>query len=252
MTKNIEITGGYSGNRTIMIMSRSFVGKACAISNNEIVAWSEKIPETISWTRKKNFWFLPKIIRLMIILLCMTNKKHLIGFIVTFPAVILLSIMIGPINIPTKAVDLPQYTLFILPALIFIYLFIFIAPWHGAEHKAITAYMNHKWTGIKKIKKASRVTKLCGSRLLIPLLLTILIPCFFNGIHSMIVLFALLEITLWIDALWGWNNVPIFSHISLFIQRFILTREPGPLEIHTAQAALKALIVAHGQEIQNQ
>lgn len=252
MSGKIDIIGGYSTHRGITIMSGLFSGKARVTNNHEIEAWSEKLPCIIRWIREKRFWYLPRVIRLIVFLLCAINRRVLYGFLCSSVIAVLLIYIIGPVKIPMEKIELStKFAPFIFPFLIFLNTFIFVAPWHGAEHKTISAYINHESVKLMVIRKESRVTELCGSRLLLPLLVAMSTPLFIKGAAGLAVSITLLEVILWVDELWNWNKIPIVSQMSFFIQRYFLTREPGDLEIYTAQAAIRELLDAH-RRISNQ
>jgi uncharacterized protein YqhQ len=124
----------------------------------------------------------------------------------------------------------------------------YIATWHGAEHKTIASYENNGSIEIEDIKKESRINDKCGGRLFLPLIVGMSSANFIAkklGVNTAIVNLALMELVLWIDTLIGWDKIPITSQVSRWLQKHITTREPGEIELHTAQFAFQKLIDAH-------
>ncbi len=115
----------------------------------------------------------------------------------------------------------------------------------------IAAYLRTKSADINEIKKESPVNDHCGTRLAIPLMLIILsinsIKSAFdlNDIATYIVLVILVECMLWIDVLRGFDRIPVFSHLSHIIQKYIVTKYPGEYELRIAQVAMQTLIDVH-------
>lgn len=125
-----------------------------------------------------------------------------------------------------------------------------LAPWHGAEHKAIDAWERFGSYEMEDIKRGQRVQKYCGTRIgALYMIFTATV-----GLAGYV-----LNLSLWwylaIFAVggiffgtgWAYNAALSQSVVWLsdLLQKYITTKEPSEKELRTAQAAIKALVEAH-------
>lgn len=122
------------------------------------------------------------------------------------------------------------------------------APWHGAEHMAIRAWMRDKTTELSAIRMSDRVDQLCGTRYSIPNLVTQSTALWFAAhlaVNPLLAVFVGAEIVLWADRLIGFERIPVLSQASDALQRHLFTKEPDEIHLLTAQCALESLVQAH-------
>jgi uncharacterized protein YqhQ len=131
-----------------------------------------------------------------------------------------------------------------------------IAKWHGAEHMVISCYdrTNNPEPSLDDLRKETPWNPSCATRFLLPFLLMGMITSRMS--HWAHIPFSLvyllgLEVLFRIDALLGFDRIPIFSHASMFIQKYVVTNRPDNIELKTACAALRALDEAHRAELDN-
>jgi len=123
-----------------------------------------------------------------------------------------------------------------------------IRSWHGAEHKAITAYEELGKTSLRHSRKASSIQPKCGGRLALPFILSAWVSSIVaphTGYGTIVCQLIGVEVVLWIDRLIGWERIPFFSHASILLQKWVTTKDPGEKELRTAKVTLEALIDAH-------
>lgn len=120
--------------------------------------------------------------------------------------------------------------------------------WHGAEHKAIAAYENHRRWDLKTIRAMPRETIFCGTRFMsgdltfnfLLALCALIWDWFF--VLNWVGLFLIRMISPFFDRFNLFFYPPV-SWINILIQYFFTTSEPGDKELATAQTALFALIM---------
>jgi uncharacterized protein YqhQ len=115
-----------------------------------------------------------------------------------------------------------------------------VAPWHGAEHKAASAFdrINGPLTDIEYVRQYSRIHDMCGSRVLLPGLCIILLGFFLRSTAFVGVSFLGLIL---FDRYIGLLRVPGILRAFRFIQKHLTTREPTDLQLITAMAAINVL-----------
>ncbi len=99
------------------------------------------------------------------------RKIQLIGFL----ALLIFSIIPDPSNTPESTL-----TTLIIPFALFIVLLRFfpklrLLNYHGAEHKVVEAYRRNLPLTLDSVKPLSRVTKVCGTMLIVPIISSVLI-----------------------------------------------------------------------------
>jgi hypothetical protein len=242
----IEIIGGASSVGAISIHSTEYVSIA---SLHDGIVHCEVIPfgEEHRFLMKQRF--VPRLVRLLLIFLSdMTNPQRYMVIFLIGAGILLLTLrpLFGAEDRPVS----PWFilTLFCLSGLYNLKGVRAVAPWHGAEHMAIESYWQTGTTDLEAIKKCSPVHKHCGGRLFVPFLLILITGfCFIRPLSLKTLGFVLLaaEIILWTDHLIGLHKIPITSHASYAIQRYLTTSEPGPIELSVAHTALIELVAAH-------
>lgn len=121
----------------------------------------------------------------------------------------------------------------------------YIAPWHGAEHMAISAYQKSGKTDVETIKNGNRIDPHCGGRFLLPFLLVGVASYYLSSrfhFNQFLCYLVSLEIVLWIDRFIGWWRIPGFAQASRLLQKHITTAEPSGYELALAHHALKSLV----------
>lgn len=122
------------------------------------------------------------------------------------------------------------------------------APWHGAEHMAIRAWMRCQSTELAEIWKSDRVDQLCGTRYSIPLLVTQGTALWLAtewSVNSLFMILVAVECVLWADRYIGFTRIPVLSQASDALQRHLFTMQPQEIHMLTAQCALESLVQAH-------
>lgn len=122
--------------------------------------------------------------------------------------------------------------------------------WHGAEHKAINTYCNGKELTFENVKAASRVSKRCGTNLLIYLIvlnLSLKEIFYVVGLPQLNSVIFLLSISISIEIMDSkWLNQTIiyktFEWIQDKIQYYITTKEPEDWQIKCAIVGIQSLI----------
>ncbi|MEK7619598.1 MAG: DUF1385 domain-containing protein [Patescibacteria group bacterium] len=123
-----------------------------------------------------------------------------------------------------------------------------VAPWHGAEHMAIRAYLRCKSADLSEILLSSRVDELCGTRLVFPLILVAVITgsvSYHWSVNVLAVLLVCLECMFQADYRIGFERIAGFRYMSAFLQQYLTTASPDEIHLLTAQTAMKALLDAH-------
>ena len=142
------------------------------------------------------------------------------------------------------------FTLLVIELAFFVVAFVTIrrlASWHGAEHMAFASYERGRLE-IEDIAKENRVSPKCGGRLFLPLFLAAAIAIYISkhlNISSLFILPFFYELVLQIDGRKGFDKIPPFAQASILLQRYFTTKQPGMIEMKTAQTALLALVNTH-------
>lgn len=126
----------------------------------------------------------------------------------------------------------------------------YIASWHGAEHMVIAAYERTRKTDLNEILKESPVHNYCGTRFFITGIICLGVVLFLWEVFEISFLVswsASLLVVSGIEYLVGWDKIKVVMWVSYFLQKYILTRQPGIVEIKTAQRAMEGLIAVHEQ-----
>lgn len=247
----VKVIGGVSNTHEITILSDRFIAKARhrpTTKGYKIECETKSYPVFLQFILRCRWLPIPRVIRLLIFLVATGGWPVLI-----LPAIIGFRFL--PIDTPFHRVELEKWAIamIVIGALAFALLLVklFAASWHGAEHKAIAAYLRSGSTDIEAIKAESPVNEKCGGRLF---LLVILAKVFaftlppYLAIPWWAVWLIVVEAGLWIDAIIGFHRLPIFAQSSKLLQRYITTKEPEEHELRTAQIAMQQLLAAHHME----
>lgn len=248
----INLQSGSSGYRHITIVSDMFTSTAHFHRNERtgapIFSCEVKIiPEAVSSLETYSKWPIPRLLILFAflwvgmsrimraVLLCV-----LYGLIFSFPASWLVADPHDVFNI-IFFVGVIGYLCFLR---------IRIASWHAAEHMAFNCYETHQKSDAADIAKESRIHKKCGGRLALPMILCmVIVSCssrsLNDSLNSQLLTIFILETILWIDHLVGFDTIPVFSHASVLLQKYLTTKPPGEEELETASMALRDLLAAH-------
>lgn len=245
----MKIVGGMSTPRSISIFSDEFVATATyhgrsqqirCVVHRRVATWLTRYP-----------WIpIPRVLRLLIALVM--ASPILMTALIAWP--VAHRIIDGPTpQFPPIPLEDRLFVFLLvqsqfLPLLVGILLFIklFIGSWHAAEHMAIASYERFASTDLAAIAAQNRVHPKCGGRLMAPLLLASFLAFCFGPInHLFLSQLALIECILWIDALIGFDKIPVFRILSTLLQHYITTRTPHHIALRTAQVALQKLVAAH-------
>lgn len=243
------ILGGVSGPSRITFFSDAFTARAKCRIDKKTGDWTvdctvKKRSAPQRFLAKHPKLPVPKLLRKLVLLL--NKPKHVAIF------VILLGIIVWS---EQRSAELTLRALLIsasmtlgLSMIVLSLVMEHIARWHGAEHMAVTAYERYGNVSIEKIAEQSPVHKHCGGRFLLPLMLVFTLSSigeYAFGINSWISFLLLAEAALWIDALIGFDKIPVFKNASEQLQKHITTDYPGRDELVTAYQGMQTLIRAH-------
>jgi len=244
----VRIIGGVSWHRTVKVLSEDFASSATFDPD----MWAITVTVRRRSRMMSGGKYVPLVVRLFRSFWAMggTAGKVLMTFYVL--SMCLPLVLRGP----TAPTAVHQHLSGILWELGFMVAFglltrHYIATWHASEHMLIRTYTDHGTTDLETARKASRIDPFCGGRFIVPL---IVIPHlsqaigYWLGIDSTILYFLFLEATLRIDRAYGLYRVPLVSHASEALQRYVTTKDPGDIELMTAQCAVDALVEEHGKE----
>ena len=239
---------GYSTCRRIRILSDRFTAIATYHPNDHSVSCSRTKHPLVArgWSR----FFVPRIFRLCSMIIA--GNGFFAHCLVAF--VILQALLAPPVPPNANAVALAVTSIIAnaIPLVLFLlYTRFRIARWHGAEHMAIASYERTKQIDPIAMMDESTVHPKCGGRLLAPIFCSLLVVPFLAQLLHLsmpISLLLLLEFILQIDALIGFDRVPVFRTLSILLQRHITTQRPRAEELATAWFALKTLAAAHRSE----
>ncbi|OGY62999.1 MAG: hypothetical protein A2745_02995 [Candidatus Harrisonbacteria bacterium RIFCSPHIGHO2_01_FULL_44_13] len=127
-----------------------------------------------------------------------------------------------------------------------------LKSWHGAEHKAITAFRTLRRFDLAAIKSASPISPFCGGRYYIILLFTATLAyliCFLLKIEIVIVVFAALDVLVKIlDGVTRFSISRPIQWCNHLLQKFVTTSEPSDTELQAAHYCLRALIEVEQKE----
>lgn len=235
--RKIHLIGGMSGRGRISFLTRRWTAHASIDSNGIITTQVVKnvFHKTAQWER-----YTPQIFRLLLFLFrSSTTQAKIILALALFALSLVLRRVEGVLgSTPTVGIAMSGFVL-ILGLLLVRSL---IAPWHAAEHMGIDSMEKGGTLSVDRLSLASRIHHQCGGRLLTPFFLSVIAPIlFFPKGWGIPIMFLLIEATLWVDELWGWDTIPIASHASVLLQQYVTTSPPTKRHLEVAFAALKAL-----------
>lgn len=167
------------------------------------------------------------------------NQIIFIGFFI--------GLIIDLIFIDRTAINLPRIyalsQLLPLPIFFIVMRLTNVAKYHGAEHKAVSAYEKTARPDLEQIAAASRIHPRCGTNVALPLMLGLSFAVWFNWgflIQAMMIV-AVLEIFRFVAK----NPLSVFSKGYLlggFALQKVTTMEPEEDKIEVAAAALNMLL----------
>lgn len=254
----VTILGGASWIRRISIMSSHYVATARASYDGSITCVVRSRSRLANFFRRHPQLPVPKIIRMLLFLLEGLGffGKVFVGFLLCDA---LFSKYVPALPAPTPPSDVLLSDLLYVQALFMIavcapilyFVHRLVATWHGAEHMAIAAYERTRSSDLQMIAVQDRVHPKCGGRIMLPYLTAtflVTIVGYYIPLPLLLILVIHLELLLQLDARIGFDRIPVFSHASTLLQRHITTRDPGDLELRTAQCALQELLAAHAAD----
>lgn len=248
---NISIMGGSSWRGGITIASEEFVSSArCKINKDTgeatFTCEVKETPKTVQTLRKLRKWPIPRVI--YILMFFWVNSK--------VAPKIFLGLMALSYILPT-----PRTSLYVPWLVAFVILFVpfagflwllkkYIATWHAAEHMAIACFDKQRSYDFARISMEAPIHQKCGGRFAFPMIIAsvaclCLVAFNLTGLSMKILNLISLEIILWIDTLVGYDKIPGFSHVSVWLQKWVTTKKPGQNELRTASLAVERLVAAH-------
>jgi hypothetical protein len=255
----VKIIGGRSAHRQISFLSTEFSVTAICNQDNTITCKVKPLPCMVSFLYRHKRLPLPGIIRLLLVMFAGAKVKGRIVLGLMFLSLFLsawVEIQLIPPKMAVPQLISPWFfggLMLLLAWLIFWLLprgLRRVATWHAAEHMTIAAYDKSGAADLEVIAVQDRVHPKCGGRLALPFLASGLLVLLFafkapaNWFLVSVMLgdLALLEAVLLIDRLIGWDRIPVAAQTSRLLQRYVTTRQPGELELRTAQRAMLELI----------
>ena len=245
----VDIVGGMSSVNRVTILSDEYVSTARYHEDSgEISCEIKALPPIVRFLQKNKRLPIPRLARVALPLLNMMGRKGAVLIALYFLITACIPTMFPGemfIGISSK-----YFVLFDFLTIFGLLLFIkkYIGTWHGAEHKAISAYQKFESTDIQVIARENRYNAKCGGRLFFPSMLTFPMAIAMDGwlgLNMVVWSLVLLEIILWADYIWGMDKLPITSQASYLLQTYLTTVEPGRIELETAQCAMEGVLWAH-------
>lgn len=245
----VKILGGMAAPRSITFVSSDRISQAVFNDNGKISTTVTPLPKFIQLILNNQNWYIPRTLRMMALMPNLLNPKKMIGFLA-----LIVGMVLGQIHKSLQPAGLNESTLhWSIKLAIFALvmggaLFIVnkkIATWHAAEHMACWAYEKYESCDINLIAGEDRFHPKCGTRIVVPLMIAIGLANLIAGSHILVSVALILvahEFVFRIDKGIGFDNIPVFSQISEWTQRNIVTRDPGTDELRTAQQALIGLL----------
>ncbi|HZC19105.1 MAG TPA: DUF1385 domain-containing protein [Rubrobacteraceae bacterium] len=118
-----------------------------------------------------------------------------------------------------------------------------IGRYHGAEHKAVSAYEKYGEVTLEGAKGVSRLHPRCGTNILIYIILAGLADPFIDWAP-----YAVLQFVLVSEAWFVFGKTRPSIAVGNFLQKYLTTSEPGPKELEVAVESLNELLRAEGGE----
>jgi uncharacterized protein YqhQ len=247
----MRIVGGMALPRGVQLESDTYSVRATYREDGRLTTAVREKTATEKWLAASRY--IPKVVRLFGIIIM---KFSLFGRLL-FLTIVLLPIALA-VLFPTESAsdvsDNGMWYISVLMNLIAIGAFVVIirtmSGFHAAEHMAIHAYEKLGVDGIFHIPEQPQFHPRCGGRILAPVLIGTLISYFIAPyvppLVGVVMPFIILECVLWVDALIGWYAIPPANAASRLLQEYVTTRQPNNRELAAGQAALRALLKAHG------
>lgn len=122
---------------------------------------------------------------------------------------------------------------------------------HGAEHKVINAYLNGSELSFENVKNASRVSRWCGTELMVFFLVLFVLCSFVLKYDSLIFLISF-SVAYEIFNLKNGDELPVLNilfKLGYFCQEKIVTREPSKEQLEASIESFKMLLKAEREGI---
>jgi hypothetical protein len=240
-------------------MSDQFVTEAEA-GKNGITCRTKELSEAAKKYLRPDQRFMPKTLKFLLFVKEEMGIKDLIFIALVATMILMMRLILGIIPGVSGAFEGDPWLIYLLGFfLIGATARSTFAPWHGAEHMAIAAYERFGSTCLEAIERESPVNAKCGTRFAFPMIVSqILVVKITDGLFvgelasfaGLIFFFLItLECLLWIDFWFGFDKLPVTRQVSYLIQKYIVTKRPGEIELRTAQMAMIRLLVAHRQAV---
>jgi hypothetical protein len=239
--EKIRIIGGFSNPGSITLFTTHHKAVAWVDGPNQVKVFRDRTSIALRCLPSLRKWYVPRVFGLCVALLVGLSRVFFMGTILGILIYYALCVFFQQ-DTPSHGLDYRIYAGWALAYLGYFYLF--VAPWHGAEHKAAVSYNESGHTNMSRMKRRSRVTNYCGSRYVIPMILLIGFLFLLPVVWQICVMVLGVELILRVDEFKNWNEIPVIGHISRAFQFLFLTREPGKLHLFTARAALISLLKA--------
>lgn len=139
----------------------------------------------------------------------------------------------------------------VLPSLFIIFVLIFfnmspVAKYHGAEHKAINTVRSGKIPTLGNIKKASRVSRSCGTvYLTFFLLIFIPLALFIDLVLAFLIALSVGFELFLAEQKWLTSIFKPVVFIAIGFQKYVTTREPNDKHLEVAQSGIWHIYKAH-------
>jgi uncharacterized protein YqhQ len=118
-----------------------------------------------------------------------------------------------------------------------------IGRYHGAEHKAVSAYEKYGEVTLEGARGMSRLHPRCGTNILTYIVLAALIDPFVNWAP-----YAVLQFILISEAWFIFGKTRVSIAVGNFVQKYLTTSEPGRKELEVAVGGLAELLRAERGE----
>ncbi len=118
-----------------------------------------------------------------------------------------------------------------------------IGRYHGAEHKAVSAYEKYGEVTLENAKGVSRLHPRCGTNILFYITLAALADPFINWAPYAVLQFILISEAWFVFGKTRWSIA-----VGNFLQKYLTTSEPGRKELEVAVESLSELIRAEKGE----
>ena len=252
----MKIVGGLALPNGVQLESTDFSVKT-TVQRDEGDLWTfrSKIRQkTVSEKWVRQVWFLPKVVKLWVIILMKAEWPFRLLLIFLFVLPLILPLLTATHPGSGQTSTSPYFTIAtgVMAVVMYVglgYLFWQLRGFHAAEHMSIAAYERHGGAALSHIQEQPRFHPKCGGRIVVPLFVGLIaakvgahfVPPLVGGYLPLLSF----ELMLWIDALIGFDNIRLTNAISWYMQQYVSTRVPTSIELTAGQVALRDLMMAH-------